>query len=76
MEFNFLCFHLQQSTTKLAPPPKAESVPTPSLSIAINTYSGTDNDITYLGDVLKMNFAKPKFRELLHIREIHEKFVP
>ena len=45
----------------------------------INTYcvnSRTDNDVTYLGDVLKMNFAKPKFRELLHIREIHENCVP
>ena len=45
----------------------------------INAYhviSRTDNDVTYLDGVLKMNFAKPKFRELLHIREIRENFVP
>ena len=43
----------------------------------INAYrvnSQTDNDVTYLSDVLKMNFAKPKFRNLLHIREIPRKF--
>ena len=45
----------------------------------INTYrinSRTENDVTYLNDVLKMNFAKPKFRNLLHIREIRENFLP
>ena len=32
--------------------------------------------MTSLGSVLKMNFVKPKFRELLHISEICEHFVP
>ena len=45
----------------------------------INAYrvnSRTDNDVTYLGSVLKMNFAKPKFCDLFHICEIRENFVP